>query len=81
MDKYNEQCGNIGEARQVAIDALHDYSFNGETYVYLLMGLNHTLKKKDQEVKEGDELRAQVLSLAMTLLHKYRKVILKFLFQ
>ena len=74
MDKYNEQCGNIGEARQVAIDALHDYSFNGETYVYLLMGLNHTLKKKDQEVKEGDEVKAQVLSLAMTLLHKYRKV-------
>ena len=38
------------------------------------MGLNHTLKKKEQEVKEGDEVKAQVLSLAMTLLHKYRKV-------
>ena len=45
INSYNEQCGDIGEARQVAIDALHDYSFNGETYVYLLMGLNHTLKK------------------------------------
>lgn len=38
------------------------------------MGLNHSLKKGKGE--EGNEVeKAQILSLAMTLLHKYRKVL------
>ena len=69
-----QQSGNIREAREVAIEASHNYAFNDETYVFLLMGLNQSLKKGKGE--EGNEVeKAQILSLAMTLLHKYRKVL------
>ena len=61
------------EAREACIEASHDYSFNSETYVYLLMGLNHVLKNHVIHEKSEEE-KAQVLSLVMTLLHKSRKV-------
>ena len=45
-------------------------------YTYILMGLNHTLKHRsmDGNKVEEEEERAQTLALAMTLMHRYRKV-------
>ena len=58
----------------MTLEASHSVEFNGETYTYLLMGLNHTLKHHTTppDVTEEEE-KAQTLALAMTLLHKYRK--------
>lgn len=42
-------------------------------YTYILMGLNHTLKHRSPQENKEEE-RAQTLALAMTLLHRYRKV-------
>ena len=58
----------------MTLEASHSVEFNGETYTYLLMGLNHALKHHTPppDVTEEEE-KAQTLALAMTLLHKYRK--------
>lgn len=42
-------------------------------YTYILMGLNHTLKHRAIDGNKEEE-RAQTLALAMTLMHRYRKV-------
>ena len=64
--------GDIKSAREVALNASHSLGFNGETYTYILMGLNHTLKHRSPQENKEEE-RAQTLALAMTLLHRYRK--------
>ena len=58
-------------AREVTLEATRRNGFESETYTYLLLGMNHLLKHKSSEGNE--EEKAQMLALAMTLMHKVRK--------
>lgn len=58
-------------AREVTLETTRRNGFESETSTYLLLGMNHLLKHKKLEGNE--EEKAQMLALAMTLMHRVRK--------